>query len=145
MRKDIRIRLYPEYFDKGISRRQGRRLSNQLAIKDPTLVELKIAAQKLGYVVETREGAHPANSIARRGMLLLKAPDDNPNVMNKDKLVKRVSQLVVSYARPAIEQKKRELAEEKKHQKPTQSIKPQSKIIQKSPDSKSGRPIPRRR
>ena len=104
MRKDIRIRLYPEYFDKGISRRQGRRLSNQLAIKDPTLVELKIAAQKLGYVVETREGAHPANSIARRGMLLLKAPDDNPNVMNKDKLVKRVSQLVVSYARQAIEQ-----------------------------------------
>ena len=141
----MQIRLYPEYFDKGVSRRQGRRLSNQLALKDPSLVELKIAPQKLGYIVETHEGAHPAHAIKRHGMLLLKPPEENPNPMNKDKLVKRISQLVVSYARPAIEQKKKELAEEKKLQKPGQPSKPLSNIIQKPSNTKSSRPVPRRR
>lgn len=50
VRKDLRI-FYPEYFDKNLSWRMGRRVPMKLAYEDPELKRIALAAQKAGYEV----------------------------------------------------------------------------------------------
>ena len=49
-RKDMRV-FYPEYFDKNLSWKMGRRVPKKLAYADPELKRVAMAAQKAGYEV----------------------------------------------------------------------------------------------
>jgi len=49
-RRDLRI-IYPEYFDKNLSWRMGRRVPLKLAFDDPELKRVALAAQKAGFEV----------------------------------------------------------------------------------------------
>ncbi|MFW9923203.1 MAG: signal recognition particle subunit SRP19/SEC65 family protein [Candidatus Thorarchaeota archaeon] len=50
VRKDLRV-FYPEYFDKNLTWRMGRRVPIKLAYEDPELKRIALAAQKAGYEV----------------------------------------------------------------------------------------------
>ncbi|MGC9780320.1 MAG: signal recognition particle subunit SRP19/SEC65 family protein [Candidatus Heimdallarchaeota archaeon] len=49
-RRNLRI-IYPEYFDKNLSWRMGRRVPKKLAYDEPELKRVALAAQKAGYEV----------------------------------------------------------------------------------------------
>ncbi|MFW9927810.1 MAG: signal recognition particle subunit SRP19/SEC65 family protein [Candidatus Thorarchaeota archaeon] len=144
MRKESnKVRLFPEYFDKEVPRRNGRRLPKNLAIKDPTLLELKIAAQKMNLEVETREASHPSYHTDKRGMLLVTLPKDQE--IKKTALIKRISQLTVSFSRPYIADKRQKAAEERKKKEMKRPKDPKDAGSKKRPSDKGKGPRPRRR
>lgn len=49
-RRNLRV-IYPEYFDKNLSWRLGRRVPKKLAYDEPELKRVALAAQKAGYEV----------------------------------------------------------------------------------------------
>jgi len=49
-RKDLRV-VYPEYFDKNLTMRLGRRVPLKLAYDEPEAKRVALAAQKAGYEV----------------------------------------------------------------------------------------------
>ena len=49
-RRNLRV-IYPEYFDKNLSWRLGRRIPKKLAYDEPELKRVALAAQKAGYEV----------------------------------------------------------------------------------------------
>ncbi|MHA1211694.1 MAG: signal recognition particle subunit SRP19/SEC65 family protein, partial [Candidatus Heimdallarchaeota archaeon] len=49
-KRNMRI-IYPEYFDKNLSWRMGRRVSSKIAYDNPELKRVAMAAQKAGYEV----------------------------------------------------------------------------------------------
>lgn len=64
--------LYPLYFDATVSRQEGRRVSNNVAVRDPTLEELVEAARRQDYRVEAEpQAAHPRRPAKREGRVLI--------------------------------------------------------------------------
>lgn len=71
-RGDRVVVLYPLYFDAAASRQQGRRVSRQLAIRDPTAEELAEAARRRGYRVELEpRAAHSRRPWKHEGRILI--------------------------------------------------------------------------
>ncbi len=50
IQRNLRV-IYPEYFDKNLSWRMGRRVPLKLAYEDPELQRVALAAQKAGYEI----------------------------------------------------------------------------------------------
>jgi signal recognition particle subunit SRP19 len=64
--------LYPTYFDSTRSRGEGRRIPRSLAVENPTVEEIKEAAKRLGYRVETEvRTSHPSRPWKREGRVLI--------------------------------------------------------------------------
>ena len=64
--------IYPQYFDAGISRGQGRRVPRDMAVRSPTALDVFHAAQAAGFDPELDpEGQHPAFWHARSGRVLI--------------------------------------------------------------------------
>ncbi|MFQ5837958.1 MAG: signal recognition particle subunit SRP19/SEC65 family protein [Thermoplasmata archaeon] len=64
--------LYPIYFDSSRSRAEGRRVPVSLAVKNPTVEEVREAAKRLEYRVEVEDHvAHPSRSSKREGRVLI--------------------------------------------------------------------------
>ncbi|UCE13321.1 MAG: hypothetical protein JSV04_14190 [Candidatus Heimdallarchaeota archaeon] len=114
MRRDnTHFFVFPEYFDKGLTRKGGRRLSLEDALENPTLTELRLAAEKLGYDYEIQEdAAYPRHWWDQKGLILIekKAP--------KLETLQKLSGEIKTYIRPALEKKKKEL-QDKRTQKKT--------------------------
>ena len=65
--------LYPEYFDSGISRHHGRKVSKELSIPSPTLDELNECARKIDLSpVKEVDIAYPGFWWKKRGRLLVR-------------------------------------------------------------------------
>lgn len=120
MRKDPRIRIYPEYLDATLTRAQGRRLPQKYAVEKPSLLELKIAAQKLGLEPEVdQEKAYSRRWFEPRGLVYLRHPDPESRVP-KTQLLRSLGETVRDYARPRLLAKQKELVEKRKQKpKPT--------------------------
>ena len=59
-KKDLII-LWPCYFDRAKTRKEGRRVPKKFAIPDPTVKAIASAAKDLGYYVEIEpEKSHPS-------------------------------------------------------------------------------------
>ena len=120
MRSDQRIRVYPEYFDSTLTRREGRRIPKKKAIENPTINELKIAGQKLGYSVETdSEVAYPRSWRTPKGVIYLtNESGEKIKTKKKGQILTDLSITVTSYARPKIleylKQKEQQLKASKK-------------------------------
>jgi len=68
--------LYPAYFDAELSRADGRRVPEDLAVDDPEVDEIAKAVQQVGYdVVVERDRNYSRESHRERGRVLVKNPD----------------------------------------------------------------------
>jgi signal recognition particle subunit SRP19 len=68
--------IWPAFLDADLSRSEGRRVSQELAVSDPTVDEIAKAVQQVGYdAVIEREKTYPREYEAR-GRVLVKGADD---------------------------------------------------------------------
>jgi len=73
MRQQERIIVWPAYFDSGKTRDGGRRVSRNLAVPSPRILEVKEAAEKLGLANElVADAGYPKTPWLKTGMLLVK-------------------------------------------------------------------------
>ena len=73
MKRDSRVVLYPEYFDKNLSRREGRRTPLKLSVPSPDARALFDAASSLGLDPILENDRHyPKTWYVRRGRVLVK-------------------------------------------------------------------------
>ena len=113
MRNDNRIRIYPEYFDSSLTRAQGRRVSKKVALENPSLLELKLSAQKLRFTVEVDDTkANPKHWTKPNGLLYLSTSDTVQELAPKTEILRNLSKTVKEFARPKIKELKEERAKE---------------------------------
>jgi signal recognition particle subunit SRP19 len=68
--------LYPAYFDAELSRADGRRVPEGLAVPDPSVDEIAKAVQQVGYDVVVERDRHYSREGHRdRGRVLVNNPD----------------------------------------------------------------------
>lgn len=117
--------VFPEYFDKSLSRREGRRLPLSEAVEKPRLLELKLAAEKLGYDYELREhAAYPRQWWQSKGLILIQKKE------SKLKTLREISNEIKIRIRPALEKKEKELAKQVKKRK---VMKPPRRDVKRDP------------
>lgn len=146
MRDDrTRLRIYPEYFDASLTRAEGRRVSKKIALENPTRMELKISAQKLGYAVEEdKESAYPRQWENPKGLLYLSAKEKDTELVAKTVLLRNLSKTVKEFARPRIaEHIKQERAKAEAEAKKGKQGKPAPS--RHSEKRQAGKPLRRRR
>ncbi|MFX0211882.1 MAG: signal recognition particle subunit SRP19/SEC65 family protein [Candidatus Hodarchaeota archaeon] len=104
--------FFPEYFNKNLARTEGRRLPLNFCIENPSLAELRLAAEKLGFVYElSPNAAYPRQWWARNGLIRIEKGEKN-----KTELLQIMGKTVTQIIRPALEKKRKELeiAQQKK-------------------------------
>jgi signal recognition particle subunit SRP19 len=68
--------IWPAFLDAGCTRSEGRRVSKQLAVSEPTVDEIAQAVQQVGYdAVIERDKTYP-REYEPRGRVLVKGADD---------------------------------------------------------------------
>jgi signal recognition particle subunit SRP19 len=97
MRKQDKIIIWPAYFDSTKTRKDGRRVSKDLAVSSPRLLEIKDVAEKLHLECEiVMDAAYPKTPWLKTGMLLAKKNEE------KEQIIKRIAkQLVKIRSEPA--------------------------------------------
>ena len=106
-RKDLRV-IYPEYFDKNLSWRMGRRVPLKLAFDDPELKRVALAAQKAGFEVLLDPGKHYSRTwYHKKGRLFI--PKDGSKEQQLRLIAKNLSK--VNLPKPTA--KKKETAKKK--------------------------------
>lgn len=104
--------IYPEYLDNALTRKQGRRIPLSHALENPTILELRLAAEKLDYDYEVREdAAYSRQWWSQRGLILIEKK------ISKLQTLRILSKEIKSYIRPALEKKKKEVISEAKKRK----------------------------
>lgn len=69
--------LWPAYFDADLSRSEGRRVAEDLAVSEPSVEELAEAVRQVGYdAVIERDVAYSREQYEPRGRVLVKSADD---------------------------------------------------------------------
>ncbi len=63
--------LYPCYFDAGLFRDEGRRVSRSKAVKNPTIADIERATKKAGLSFRVEQKHHPAYWWKREGRLVV--------------------------------------------------------------------------
>ncbi|WP_158057245.1 signal recognition particle subunit SRP19 [Halorussus halophilus] len=83
--------LWPAYFDAAKTRSEGRRVSEALAVEEPTVDEIAQAVQQVGYnAVIERDKAYSRENWEERGRVLVKNADDS----SKNDLIQAVAAYV---------------------------------------------------
>jgi signal recognition particle subunit SRP19 len=82
--------IWPAYLDASLSRAEGRRVPEDVAVEEPTVDEIATAVQQVGYdAVIEREMTYP-REFEPRGRVLVKGADDSA----KNDLVQAVAAYV---------------------------------------------------
>ncbi|GAB3026106.1 signal recognition particle subunit SRP19 [Natronobiforma cellulositropha] len=85
--------IWPAYLDASLSRSDGRRVPQDLAVDEPTVEEIAKAVQQIGYdAAVEREKAYSREPWARRGRVVVRGADDS----TKNDLVQAVAAYVVA-------------------------------------------------
>ena len=70
-KKDLVV-LWPSYFDRSKTRREGRRVPKKLAMHEPTVEAIADAARDLGYYAEIEHGrSHPSEPWKGEGRVVV--------------------------------------------------------------------------
>jgi signal recognition particle subunit SRP19 len=86
MRKQDKIIVWPAYFDSTKTRKDGRRIPKSLAVPSPKILEIKDAAEKIGFECElVTDAGYPKTPWLKTGMLLVKKTEP------KDRVIKSVA------------------------------------------------------
>ena len=84
MRPQDKIIIWPAYFDSAKTRKNGRRVTKNLAVPSPKLLEIKEAAEKTGFIIELVEGSgYPKTPWLKNGMLLIKKKQPKSQIIMK--------------------------------------------------------------
>jgi signal recognition particle subunit SRP19 len=84
LRKQEKAIIWPAYFDSNKTRKKGRRVSKNLAVQSPKILEIQEAAQKLGLNHEAAlEKGYPKTPYLKTGMLLVEKKGSKEQVINK--------------------------------------------------------------
>jgi signal recognition particle subunit SRP19 len=84
MRKLDKAIIWPIYFDTSKTRKEGRRVSKNIAVQFPKIDEIKQAADKLGLENEVNLNAHfPKNHWSKTGMLLVEKKEAKEKIIQK--------------------------------------------------------------
>ncbi|GIU71744.1 MAG: hypothetical protein KatS3mg003_1223 [Candidatus Nitrosocaldaceae archaeon] len=77
--------LWLDYFNKSLSRKEGRRVSKDLAVFEPKIDELIRAAKALGYKeIEVNENArYPKRWYQRSGYIMIEKDDSKEVIMQE--------------------------------------------------------------
>ncbi len=71
--------LWPAYFDAALTRSEGRRVPEELAVDEPTVDEIATAVQQVGYdAVIEREKTY-SREFEPRGRVLVQGAEDTKN------------------------------------------------------------------
>jgi signal recognition particle subunit SRP19 len=90
MRKQDKMIIWPAYFDSMKTRTDGRRVSKNLAVPSPKILELKEAADKLHLECETvLDVAYPRTPWLKTSMLLVKKKEA------KEQMIKKIAMQLV--------------------------------------------------
>ena len=85
--------IWPRYLDGALSRAEGRRVPEDLAVEDPTVEEIAKAVQQVGYdATVERDVAHPRESWRERGRVVVRGVEDE----SKNDLVQAVAAYVTA-------------------------------------------------
>jgi len=79
--------VWPSYFSKSLSRKQGRRVPLPLAVRNPNSENVAEAAEALGMKAEVEEGAHPSTCWNRTGKVLVTMRKK----MTKERLIRTIA------------------------------------------------------
>lgn len=109
--------IYPEYFDKSLSRREGRKVPKHKAVEDCTLSKIAFACKHLNfeYIIE-KEKKYPKNWWKSEGRILV-----NPeHVQSKTELIRRIANIARKLKKvekkPAeTKKKKKQTAKKRQH------------------------------
>lgn len=84
MRKQDKMVIWPAYFDSAKTRKDGRRVSKNLAVPSPKILEIKDAVEKLRLECEiVMDVAYPKTPWLKTGMLLAKKNEAKEQIINK--------------------------------------------------------------
>lgn len=102
--------------NKSLKRREGRRLSLNDAIENPSLREIRLAAQKLGLSFEIRKDcSYPRQWWEPQGLILVEKK------LSKLSTIRNLCNEIKQNIRPALEKKKKEYLKEAKKKKTVKS------------------------
>jgi signal recognition particle subunit SRP19 len=84
MKKLDKAIIWPIYFDTNKTRKEGRRVPKNLAVQSPKIVEIQLAAEKLGLKNEIKPEAHfPKNPWSKTGLLLIEKKEAKEKIIQK--------------------------------------------------------------
>ncbi len=90
MRKQDKIIMWPAYFDSTKTRKNGRRVTKNLAVVSPRVTEIKDAAEKLRLKCEiVADVAYPKTPWLKTGMLLAQKKQ------SKDRTISEIAKLLL--------------------------------------------------
>ncbi|MFW9995381.1 MAG: signal recognition particle subunit SRP19/SEC65 family protein [Candidatus Odinarchaeota archaeon] len=116
MISDGMYRIYPEYLMHELSRREGRRISREKAVKELKMAEVRLSLEKLGCEFEFDENkAYPRQWWAKRGIFLVNKQTNN--LESKQQLLEAISLEITRFVRPALEKYAKEQAAKQKSDK----------------------------
>lgn len=79
--------VWPHYFDRNLTRAQGRRVPADLAVEDPRPGQIAQAARTLGFKATLEDDARPPSAWhSRKGRVLLDKPSDK-----KESVLKQIA------------------------------------------------------
>lgn len=89
------IILWIDYYNKTLSREKGRKISKSLAIYDPMLSELIIAAESLGYEIDknqiNEDARYPMRPHIKSGYIMLPKKQ-----LRKGEILKSTAEKIIS-------------------------------------------------
>ncbi len=68
--------IWPAYLDADLTRSEGRRVANELAVSEPTVDEIARAVQQVGYDAVIERGKTYSREYEPRGRVRVKDSDD---------------------------------------------------------------------
>ena len=84
MRKLDKAIIWPVYFDCAKTRKDGRRVPKTIAVQSPKILEIKEAADKLGFQNQVNIEAHfPKTPWSKTGMLLVEKNEAKEKIIQK--------------------------------------------------------------
>lgn len=84
MRKQEKAIIWPAYFDSNKTRKEGRRVPENLAVQHPKILEIQEAAQKLGLKHEViADKGYPKTPWQKSGMLLVEKKESKEQAINR--------------------------------------------------------------
>ena len=85
-KNDDTIVIWPVYFDKSLTRKQGRKVSRKSAVEKPQLDSILKAARSLGLnPVNEKSKSHPSRPFMKEGRILVE------NKSSKSSIIKQIA------------------------------------------------------
>lgn len=84
MRKKDEVIIWPAYFDATRTRKEGRKVSRNMAVPSPKILEIKEAVEKLGIDYElVLDVGYPKTPWLKTGMFLVKKKEHKNETIGK--------------------------------------------------------------